>query len=129
MKKQTKKTKTKEIKKVNEGFINISASFNNTILTLTDKDGNTLGWASAGTIGFKGTKKPTPYAAASVASKIIEKAKGYGVSEIEIRTKGIGPGRDSAMRAFAASGLIINSIKDITPIPHGGARPKKPRKV
>lgn len=138
--KMKKKTKTKKIKKkellrnlepknVTSAIVNIFASFNNTILTLTDRDGNSLGWASAGTLGFKGTKKPTPYVAASVASKIIEKAKEYGVLEVEIRAKGVGPGRDSAMRAFTNSQIVVNTIKDITPVPHGGVRPKKPRKV
>lgn len=132
-----KKTKTKSEKKkkkiiqkiIKQANVYILAGFNNTMLTLTDSSGNVLAWSSTGSVGFKGTKKSTPYAAASATSNLIEKAKAIGVSEVNLLVKGVGPGRDSALRSFANSGLIINSIKDITPVPHGGPRPKKPRRV
>jgi len=98
-------------------------------MTLADTNGNVIITTSTGALGFKGTKKPTPFAASSVASKIIDKAREVNVSEVDIRVKGVGPGRDSAMRAFASSGITVNLIKDVTPIPHGGVRPKKPRRV
>ncbi len=125
------KTKGKKARKkgVEQGKIYIYASYNNTTMTLTDKEGKVLGWSSAGSLGFKGTKKATPYAASEVANVISDKAEKMGMKEVEILVKGVGTGRSSALRAFAAKNMIINLIKDITPIPHNGCRPKKPRRV
>lgn len=124
----------KEIKlevpqKVREGKIYIFSSYNNTIITLTDSPGNVLAWRSAGSIGFKGTKKATPFAASKVAEAISLAAKKLGVEKIQILVKGIGSGRESAIRSLGARGLDIISIKDITPIPHNGCRPPKVRRV
>jgi len=124
-----KEVKTGPSKKINEGRIYISSSYNNTICTLTDLKGNVLGWNSAGNIGFKGTKKSTPFAASRVAEKLVEKAKKAGVERVEIFVKGVGTGRESAIRSFATKGLEILAIKDITPIPHNGCRPPKVRRV
>lgn len=107
----------------------IHASFNNTIVTITDEKGNTLCWASAGSCGFKGTKKGTPYAAQIAATTAAKKAKDIGVSKVHVLVKGPGPGREVAIRAIEAAGLDLLSIKDITPIPHGGCRPPKRRRV
>lgn len=115
--------------KLEEGKIYISSSYNNTFLTLTDKNGNVLFWTSAGRVGFEGTKKGTPYAAskaAEVMALVVEKLK---IEKIQVLIKGIGAGRDSALRTLAAHGLNIVSIKDITPIPHDGCRPPKVRRV
>jgi small subunit ribosomal protein S11 len=123
-----KKSKTKK-KGVDYAYIYISASYNNTMMTLTDKQGKVLSWASAGQLGFKGTKKATPYAASEVANNLCEKAEKMGVKEIDIFVKGVGTGRSSALRALSSKDIIINLIKDVTPIPHNGCRPKKPRRV
>ena len=123
-----KKGKTRR-RGVDYGRIYISASYNNTMMTLTDKQGKALAWASAGNLGFKGTKKATPYAASEVTNIISEKAEKMGVKEVDIFVKGVGSGRSSALRALAAKNFIINLIKDVTPIPHNGCRPKKPRRV
>ena len=124
------KKKTKARKRgISHGRMYISATYNNTMMTLADKDGKVLSWSSAGNLGFKGTKKATPYAASEVANVICEKAEKMGMEEIDIFVKGVGSGRSSALRALAAKNIIINSIKDITPIPHNGCRPKKPRRV
>lgn len=112
-----------------EGRIYIFSSYNNTIMTLTDSKGNALTWVSAGSIGFKGTKKATPFAASKVAEAISLNAKKIGIDKIAIFIKGIGSGRESALRSLAARGLNIISIKDITPIPHNGCRPPKVRRV
>jgi len=111
------------------GRLYISSSYNNTIITLTDLDGNVLAWASAGSIGFKGTKKATPFAASKVAEAISLTAKKNGVEKVEVFIKGIGSGRESALRSLAARGFDIVAIKDITPIPHNGCRPPKVRRV
>lgn len=116
-------------KKVTEGRIYISSTYNNTIITLTDAMGNVLGWTSAGNIGFKGTKKATPFAASKVAEAISQIAKKFGVEKIAVFVKGIGSGRDSALRSLIARGLEVISIKDKTPIPHNGCRPPKARRV
>lgn len=115
--------------KIREGKIYISSSYNNTIITLTDLEGNVLTWASAGSIGFKGTKKATPFAASKVAEVLVLAAKKLGIEKIQVLVKGIGSGRDSAIRSLASRGLDIISIKDITPIPHNGCRPPKVRRV
>jgi small subunit ribosomal protein S11 len=124
----------KEIKievpqKIKEGKIYISSSYNNTIMTLTDPSGNTLTWTSAGSIGFKGTKKGTPFAASKVAEVMAQRAQKLGIERVEILVKGIGSGRESAIRSLANKGLEIVAISDITPIPHDGCRPPKVRRV
>lgn len=115
--------------KIKEGKLYISSSYNNTLMTLTDSQGNTLTWTSAGNIGFKGTKKGTPFAASKVAELIAQRAKKLGVERVEILVKGVGSGRESAIRSLANRGLDILSIEDITPIPHNGCRPPKVRRV
>lgn len=124
----------KEIKiripqKIKEGKVFIFSSYNNTIMTLTDSQGNTLTWASAGNVGFKGTKKGTPFAASKVAEVLLQRAKKLGIDKVEILVKGIGSGRESAIRSLANRGLDIISIQDVTPIPHNGCRPPKVRRV
>ncbi len=115
--------------KVREGRIYIYSSYNNTIITLADSKGNVLQWKSAGSIGFKGTKKATPFAASKVAEALILVAKKMGIERVEVFIKGIGSGRESALRSIANRGLDIISVKDITPIPHNGCRPPKVRRV
>lgn len=116
-------------RQITKGKIHIQASYNNTAIMVTDDRGGVLAWSSAGALGFNGPKKATPYAAAKVAEAILEKIKKTGFLEIDIFVKGIGSGRESAIRAFVSHGLNITSIKDITPIPHNGPRPKKVRRV
>ena len=116
-------------KKIKEGRIYISSSYNNTIITLTDLRGDVLYWATAGNIGFKGTKKSTPFAASKVAETIVQAAKKLGIEKVTVLIRGIGSGRESALRSLAARGLDIVAIKDITPIPHNGCRPPKVRRV
>ncbi|OGZ17411.1 MAG: 30S ribosomal protein S11 [Candidatus Nealsonbacteria bacterium RBG_13_36_15] len=124
-----REVKVKFGKRVTEGKVYISVSYNNTLITLTDPDGNVLTWSSAGNIGFKNTKKATPFAASKVAEDISQKAKKLGIDKIEVLVKGVGSGRESAIRSLATHGLEIESIKDITPIPHNGCRPPKIRRV
>jgi len=112
-----------------EGRIYISSSYNNTILTLTDEKGNTLYWTSAGHIGFKGTKKGTPFAASKVAEAMVQAVRKLKIKRIKLFVKGVGSGRDSAIRSLAARDLDIVSAKDVTPLPHNGCRPKRPRRV
>jgi small subunit ribosomal protein S11 len=121
--------KKKEKKSILEGIANIKATFNNTIINITDLNGNSVSWASSGSVGFKGTKKGTPYAAQLAAEKAVEQAKYHGVQYLHIRLKGPGPGRESAIRALDAAGLKIKTLRDITPIPHNGCRPRKKRRV
>lgn len=112
------------------GKVYISASFNNTLVTVADATGGVIAWGSAGASGFKGTRKATPYAATTAVEKVIKKAKDEkGVDEVEIYVKGPGPGRDAALRAIRATGVKISLIADVTPIPHNGPRPKKKRRV
>ncbi|MDP2967564.1 MAG: 30S ribosomal protein S11 [bacterium] len=125
VKKEVKET----LKKIKKGRVYIFSSYNNTIITLTDLGGNVLGWASAGSIGFKGTKKATPFAASRVAEAITQIVYKIGIEKIEVLVKGIGSGRESAIRSLAARGLEIVSIKDTTPIPHNGCRPPKVRRL
>lgn len=127
IKKRGRKKRTE--KKVAVGIAHVKATYNNTIVTLTDLAGNVLSWASAGMAGFKGAKKSTPYAAQIIVRIAVEKAKEFGLSEVSVFVKGVGTGRESAIRALNANGLIVSSIKDVTPIPHNGCRPKKPRRV
>jgi len=116
-------------KKIREGKLYISSSYNNTLITLTDMKGNVLYWSSAGSIGFKGTKKGTPFAASKVAEAMFLAAKKLGIERVAIFVKGIGSGRESAIRSIAARGLDIFSITDVTPVPHNGCRPPKVRRV
>lgn len=116
-------------KKIKDGKIFIFSSYNNTTFTLTDTQGNVLGWASAGSIGFKGTKKATPFAASKVAEAILQIIRKLGIDKVAVSVKGIGSGRESAIRALASKGLNIISIEDITPVPHNGCRPPKPRRT
>ena len=124
-----RKKKKVSQKRIGVGVAHIKASYNNTIVTLTDPQGNVLSWASAGAAGFKGPKKSTPYAAQIITKIAVGRAKQYGLSEVSVLVKGVGTGRESAIRALNINGLIVTSIKDITPIPHNGCRPKKPRRV
>ena len=128
---EVKKRKVrKKGKKVDEmGVAHIKATFNNTIVTLTDRQGNTVAWASAGTAGFKGSKKSTPYAAGLAGRNAAKAAMDNGMVEADVFVKGPGPGRESAIRALQASGLKVRSITDVTPIPHNGCRPPKKRRV
>ncbi len=129
-KKKSTKKKSPSAKKVDRGKVYIAASFNNTLITITDENGNTLSWGSAGGSGFKGTRKSTPYAATTAVEKTVSQAKeDFGLKEVEVYVKGPGPGRDSALRAIRAAGLRITLIADITPIPFNGPRPKKKRRV
>jgi len=124
-----RKKKRKITVDVPKGIVYIKSTFNNTIITITDLNGNTLAWGSAGIAGFKGTKKSTPYAAQIAALEVAKKAKEIGIKEVDVQVKGPGFGRESAIRAIQASGISVTSIKDITPIPHNGCRPKKKRRV
>lgn len=124
-----KEVKTKKSSRVKEGNLYISSTYNNTIITLTDTKGQVLAWRSAGAIGFKGSKKATPFAASKVAEALCLIADKLGVSKVNIYVKGIGSGRDSAIRSLASHGLQVASVADVTPIPHNGCRPKKPRRV
>jgi len=119
----------KVTKRAAEGHIYIQSTFNNVIITVTDTSGNVMAWSSAGSAGFKGTKKSTPFAATQTAKIVIEKAKNFGLEKAYIYIAGVGNGREAAVRAFAGSGVHITGIKDITPLPHNGCRPKKPRRV
>lgn len=121
--------KKKVIKQVGNGRAYIQASFNNTIVTLTDQNGDVLSWASAGMVGFKGPKKSTPYAASQVVKKAVDAAKVYGLREVNVFVKGIGGGREGAIRALNTHGLNVLSVKDMTPLPHNGCRPPKRRRV
>lgn len=116
-------------KKVASGILSIVATFNNTIVTLTDTKGNTLIGASSGALGFKGSRKSTPFAAAKVGEIIGEKAEQMGMKDVNVVIKGVGAGRESALRAFAGKGITINTIVERTPVPHNGPRPKKPRRI
>lgn len=124
-----KKVSKKDKRKVPKSRVYINASFNNTIITFADMQGNVIAWSSGGNVDFKGSRKATPYAAQIAAKKAVEKAKEYGVYEVEIFIKGPGVGRESAIRSIANSGLKVNLIKDTTPIPHNGCRPRKKRRV
>jgi len=124
-----KKKKKKKNKVEPEGIGFIKSTFNNTVVTLTDKYGNTISWASAGVVGFKGSRKNTPFAAAQAAEKAAQDAISKGLMKIEVRIKGPGGGRESAVRALQSAGLEITSIMDLTPIPHNGCRPPKKRRV
>ncbi len=121
--------KRKARRSVTRGIAHIRATFNNTMITITDTAGETLAWASAGTCGFKGTRKSTPFAAQRAAEAVAQAARKFGVSELEIRVKGPGSGRESAVTALQAAGMRVQSIEDVTPLPHNGCRPPKKRRV
>jgi small subunit ribosomal protein S11 len=130
---QQKKSKFKKAKKavrvVSNGIAHVLATFNNTIVTITDRDGNTIAWASTGSSGFKGSKKSTPFAAGIAGEGAAKKALERGMREVEVYVKGPGAGRESAIRSIQAAGLTIRSIRDVTPIPHNGCRAQKRRRV
>jgi small subunit ribosomal protein S11 len=121
--------KAKHAKNISIGIANILATFNNTQVTITDMQGNLIGWSAAGRVGFKGSRKSTAYAAQMVAQDAARQAMAHGMKEVEIRVKGPGSGRESAIRALQAIGLEISAIKDVTPVPHNGCRPRKKRRV
>jgi small subunit ribosomal protein S11 len=122
--------RTKKVKKhVVDGIAHVHASFNNTIITVTDRQGNTLAWATSGGSGFRGSRKSTPFAAQVAAERVSGTLKEFGMKNIEVRIKGPGPGRESAVRALNANGFKVTSITDVTPIPHNGCRPPKRRRV
>jgi small subunit ribosomal protein S11 len=127
--KKKSKRKKKVAKVVSHARAYIQATFNNTIVTVTDQNGDVLGWASAGLVGFKGPKKATPYAAGQVVKRVAENIQTYGVKEVNVFVKGIGGGREGAIRGFNANGINVAAIKDVTPIPHNGCRPPKRRRV
>jgi small subunit ribosomal protein S11 len=121
--------KAKGSKNVTRGIVHVTATFNNTLVSVTDANGNALGWSSAGKMGFKGSRKSTAYAAQVVSQDACRQAMGHGLKEVEVRVKGPGSGREAAVRAVQGLGLEITAIKDVTPIPHNGCRPKKARRV
>ena len=124
-----KSFKKKEKKVVPNGIVHVQASFNNTIVTFTDQVGNVLAWSSSGSLGFRGSRKGTPFAAQQAASNAANMARDHGVRSVDVRVAGPGSGRESAVRALAASGIEVRSIRDVTPIPHNGCRPPKRRRV
>ena len=123
------KTKKKIKRVVTDGVAHVHASFNNTIITITDRQGNALSWATSGGAGFRGSRKSTPFAAQVASEKAGKVALDYGVKTLEVRIKGPGPGRESSVRALAALGIRITSIADVTPVPHNGCRPQKRRRI
>ncbi len=116
-------------KKIVAGTLHVEATFNNTKVVLSDKEGNTLFWTSAGSLGFKGAKKGTPFAASKAGSVVGEKAKNLGIKEVDVKVKGVGSGREPTIRAFMAYDIEISGVRDLTPVPHNGPKPKKPRRV
>jgi len=124
-----KKKKKKERRNVGSGCAYVSASYNNTIVSLTDQKGDVISWASAGSCGFRGPKKSTPYAAQVIVKAAVDKAKAQGLNEVSVFVKGVGTGRESAVRALNANGFTITSIKDMTPLPHNGCRSARARRV
>jgi len=129
MAKAGSRSKKKIKKSVSDGIAHVHASFNNTIITITDRQGNTLGWATSGGSGFRGSRKSTPFAAQVAADRAGEMVKEYGVRNLDVNVKGPGPGRESAVRALNNAGFKITAISDVTPIPHNGCRPPKKRRV
>lgn len=123
------RVRRRERKNITSGIAHVNASFNNTMITITDDQGNTVAWSSSGAQGFKGSRKSTPYAAQVAADNAAKKASEHGVKMLEVEVKGPGAGRESALRALQAAGFTITSIRDVTPIPHNGCRPPKRRRV
>ncbi|MCB9963833.1 MAG: 30S ribosomal protein S11 [Rhodospirillales bacterium] len=126
---QKKTLRKKEKKNIHAGVATVLSTFNNTIVTITDMQGNTISWSTAGVMGFKGSRKSTPYAAQIAAEDAARKAQEHGMKELEVKVKGPGSGRESALRGLQSVGFTIKSIKDVTPIPHNGCRPPKQRRV
>ncbi|MBT3627790.1 MAG: 30S ribosomal protein S11 [Rhodospirillaceae bacterium] len=122
-------TRKRERKNISSGIAHVNATFNNTMITITDVQGNTISWSSAGGMGFRGSRKSTPYAAQMAAEDAGKKAAEHGVKSLEVEVKGPGSGRESALRALQAAGFVITAIRDVTPIPHNGCRPRKRRRV
>jgi len=129
MAKEQGRVKRRERKNITNGVAHVNASFNNTMITITDVQGNAISWSSAGMMGFKGSRKSTPYAAQVAAEDAGKKAQEHGLKSLDVEVKGPGAGRESALRALQAIGLVISSIRDVTPIPHNGCRPPKRRRV
>lgn len=127
--KQAARIKRRERKNVINGVAHISATFNNTIITITDEPGNVIAWSTSGASGFKGSKKSTPYAAQIAADSAARKAIEHGMKNVSVIVKGPGAGRETALRALHAAGFVVSAVKDVTPIPHNGCRPKKRRRV
>ena len=125
----TARPRRRERKNITSGVAHVNASFNNTMITITDAQGNSIAWASSGSSGFKGSRKSTPYAAQIAADSAARKAQEHGVKTLEVNVSGPGSGRESALRALSAAGMTITTIRDVTPIPHNGCRPPKRRRV
>ena len=123
------RVKRRERKNISSGVVHVNASFNNTMITITDEQGNTIAWQSAGGMGFKGSRKSTPYAAQLAAEDAAKKAMEHGLKSVNVDVRGPGSGRESALRALQAAGLTVQMIRDVTPIPHNGCRPRKRRRV
>ena len=126
---ETTRVRRKERKNITNGVAHVNASFNNTMVTITDVQGNTISWSSSGVMGFKGSRKSTPYAAQVAAEDAAKKAQEHGMKTLEVEVRGPGSGRESALRALQAAGFTVTSIRDVTPIPHNGCRPRKKRRV
>ena len=122
-------TRKRERKNISSGIAHVNATFNNTMITITDVQGNAISWSSAGTMGFRGSRKSTPYAAQMAAEDAGKKATEHGVKSLEVEVKGPGSGRKSALRAFQTAGFTVTAIRDVTPVPHNGCRPRKRRRV
>jgi len=129
MARDTTRVRRRARKNISSGVVHVNSSFNNTMVTISDAQGNTISWSSAGAMGFKGSRKSTPYAAQVVAEDAAKKAQEHGLQTVEVNVRGPGSGRESALRALQAAGLTITSIRDTTPIPHNGCRPPKRRRV
>lgn len=127
--KGTQKLKRKDRKNIVSGVAHVNSTFNNTMITITDAQGNAIAWSSSGSLGFKGSRKSTPYAAQVAAEKAASKAMEHGMKNIDVEVMGPGSGRESALRTFQTLGLVVGSIRDVTPIPHNGCRPSKRRRV
>ena len=125
----TGRVKRRERKNISSGVVHVNASFNNTMITITDEQGNAISWSSAGGMGFKGSRKSTPYAAQLAAEDAAKKAMEHGLQSVNVEVRGPGSGRESALRALQSVGLTVNMIRDVTPIPHNGCRPRKRRRV
>lgn len=123
------RVRRRERKNISSGIVHVNASFNNTMVTIADEQGNTVSWSSAGTMGFKGSRKSTPYAAQLAAEDAARKAMEHGLKTVNVEVMGPGSGRESALRALQSAGLTVNMIRDVTPIPHNGCRPRKRRRV
>ncbi|MTH97369.1 30S ribosomal protein S11 [Roseibium sp. RKSG952] len=129
MAKDSTRVRRRERKNISSGVAHVNSTFNNTMITITDAQGNAISWSSAGALGFKGSRKSTPYAAQIAAEDAAKKAAEHGMRTLEVEVRGPGSGRESALRALQAAGFLITSIRDVTPIPHNGCRPRKRRRV